>query len=198
MPEKISRLPMIYCVPVFTPSISFIEHRVTPKMAIKKLTQRRLFIFSFNKTTASKAETTGKVRLMMEPLLAVDCCVPNVINTCAGNWPTNASKRNIFKSLSFLFLFALTSLYTNGSIKIVASSMGINTVLKAPTWPCTNLMQVNCNDHIRLQANKAAQDNKGFFILITDKIIYNVLLAGLKLKSTKPIFLLQNILIIIH
>ena len=101
---------------------------------------------------------------MMEPLLAVDCCVPNVIKTCAGNCPNNASKKNTFKSLSFLFLFFFTSLYTKGSIKIVASSIGINTVLKAPTWFCTNLMQVNCKDHIKLQANKAPQDKKDFFI----------------------------------
>ena len=49
---------------------------------------------------------------------------------------------------------------------MVASNIGRNTVLNAPTWSCTNLMQVNCNDHIRLQANKAPHDNKDFFIIV--------------------------------
>ena len=144
--------------------ISFKEHKTTPAIANIKLTQRRGLIFSLRKTTANKAETTGKLRLMIAALLAVDCCVPMVTNTWAGNWPSKASTTKIFKSLSLLFLFSLMVLYTKGSIKIAESNIGINTVLNAPTWFCTNFIQVNCSDHIRLQANNKVHDTKDFFI----------------------------------
>jgi hypothetical protein len=49
-------------------------------------------------------------------------------------------------------------------MKSVASSMGIKTVLNGPIWSCTSLMQVNCRAHIRLQANKADQESRDFFM----------------------------------
>ena len=155
---------MMYCTLKLVLARSLALHNTTPIMAMAKLTQRRLFIFSFRKTTANNADTIGKVRLIIAPLLAVDCCVPIVINTCAGNCPSSASIKNILRSASFLFLFFFISLYTKGSIKIVASNIGMNTVLKAPTCSCTSLIEVNCKDHIRLQANNAPQDNKDFFM----------------------------------
>jgi hypothetical protein len=123
-----------------------------------------LFIFSLRSITASRAESTGSDRFIIAALLAVDCCVPNVIIICAGNCPAIASSTNIFRSLSFRFLFAFTSLYTNGIMNIVASSIGIKTVLKAPTWSCTSLMQTNCKDHMKLQANNAPHEISDFFI----------------------------------
>src|SRR5262249_35052422 len=98
------------------------------------------------------------VRLMMAALLAVDCCVPMVVNTCAGNWPRSASTAKILRWPSFLFLFAFASLYTKGIINKVANNIGMKTVLKGPTWSWISLMHVNCNDHIRLQANSAPHE----------------------------------------
>jgi hypothetical protein len=49
-------------------------------------------------------------------------------------------------------------------MKSVASSMGMKTVLNGPIWSCTSLMQVNCRAHIRLQANKADQESRDFFM----------------------------------
>lgn len=78
MPERMSRLPVRKLEPKPALIRAFCEPKATPSMAIPKLIHRMAFISSFKKTTASKADTTGRKRLMVEPLLAVDCLVPMV------------------------------------------------------------------------------------------------------------------------
>jgi hypothetical protein len=111
--------------------MSPVEQSITPIIAIMKLTQRVLFIFSFKIRKANTAVITGNESVRIAALLASEYCVPHVMNTCAIKAPHKASGTNTRRSFKTFFPF-LKSFQTNGIKKIVDKSIGPQTVKYGP------------------------------------------------------------------
>ena len=131
--------PIRYLDPKLACLISPKEHKATPAMATKKLIYRTAFILSFKSRKANMVEITGRLKVKIAALLAVENCVPWVIKTCAGKAPSKASRKKTKISLNCFLLF-LKSLMANGASNGVAISIG------APT--------VKFHTHIHIQINR--------------------------------------------
>jgi hypothetical protein len=107
--------------------ISSVEQSNTPMIAIAKLIQRIVFIFSFSRKNANTAVITGNAKTSIAALLASEYWVPYVIKYLRRKSSQSTSCTKIKTSLIFFFPF-LKSLITNGARKIVASNIGNHTV----------------------------------------------------------------------
>ena len=67
-------------------------------MARAKLTQRTRVIRSESRKCANTAVEIGSVSINKAALLASDHRVPQVMKTCPGNIPSNASRKKVNKS----------------------------------------------------------------------------------------------------